>query len=244
MSGPRTGKKVREGRLGRLRLRARLTDTLREGDKDVGMAGNQTLGLIEESAVKELANIGLGHAITSLSTVTGRSFNMTVPSVQAVGMNTLVDLTGDPDMVTVGIYMPVDGDVQGHMAFLFPWESAVNLWTMVLGEAPANPMEISELAASAIIEIGNIINGSFLNAISDMCDLKLHATPPLVSVDAWASITASITAEAELGDVVALAVETEIFESNSNNTKGYFLCIPSVNGLNLLFQRLGIAEAA
>ncbi len=202
------------------------------------------LGILEESAFKELSNIGLGHAVTALSQLTGRSFNMSVPNIKAVGLDSLGSLMGDPDDVTVGIYMPVDGDIGGHMAFLFPWQSACNLWNMLLGESPSSVAEISELHASAILEVGNIINSSFLNAISDMSGLALHATPPLVSVDSCAAIASSVTVEAELSDTIALSIETSIFESEQNSTHGYFLCIPTVEGLDLLFRQLGIQEAA
>lgn len=205
---------------------------------------NYHFGPVEESAVMELSNIGLGHAVTSLSEMTGRSFSMSVPSVTTVGLEAIPDLVGDPDALTVSIYMAVEGDVTGHLAFLFPWDSAQSLWRMVLGASPETIDDVDPLAASAILEIGNIINSSFLNAISDMCDLKLHATPPLVSVDSCAAIVGTITAEAEMADALALSVETAIFEHDNKETRGYFLCIPTLEGLNLIFQRLGIQEAA
>lgn len=169
---------------------------------------------------------------------------MTVPSVTTVGLESIPYLLGSPDETTVGIYMAVEGDLTGHLAFLFPWASAQNLWNMLLGTAPVTPCDVDPLCASAILEIGNIINSSFLNAISDMCDLKLHATPPLVSVDSCAAIAGTVTVEAELANAVALSIETSIFESDSKQTQGYFLCIPTLDGLELLFQRLGLREAA
>lgn len=201
-------------------------------------------GPIEQSAVMELSNIGLGHAVTSLSEMTGRSFNMSVPSVSTVGLEAVPELLGDPDAVTVGIYMAIDGEIDGHLAFLFPWKSAQNLWSMLLGNSPETVDDVDQLAASAILEIGNIINSSFLSAISDMCDMNLHSTPPMVSIDTSAAITSTISVEAEFHESVALSVETAIFENDSHETRGYFLCIPTMEGLQLLFRRLGIQEAA
>jgi len=202
------------------------------------------LGLLEASAVRELANIGLGNAMTALSGLTGRYFNMAIPNVDVVNLDHVPDMLGDPFGVAVGIYMPIEGDISGHMAFLFPWESAKELWNVLLGWSPTTPEEVDELCSSAVLEVGNIINSSFLNAISDMTGLKLHATPPMVSIDLSASIASSIVAEAQMSEVVALSIETEVIETGSNLIHGYFLCIPSLEGLRLLFAKLGIAEAA
>ena len=110
-------------------------------------------------------------------------------------------------------------------------------------EALAGPEVIDELHASVMLEIGNILNSSFLNAISDMTQLKMHATPPVVSVDMAISVVSSIVCTAEEHESIALAVETSIYDEDSE-VKGYFLCIPTIETLKRLFERLGIAEAA
>ena len=204
----------------------------------------RTFGLMEMSAIREMANIGLGHATTALATVSGKSFNMEIPNVETVTLEQVPLMMGDPEAVAIGICMPIDGDISGHTAFLFPWESAQRLWRMLIGTAPVSPDQIDELSASAMLEIGNILSSSFLNAISDLSGLKLHATPPLVSVDLVYTIASTIVAEAELNEAVALAIETRLYETDDESTTGYFLCVPTLNGLKQLFNALGIAEAA
>ncbi|MBX3120076.1 MAG: chemotaxis protein CheC [Fimbriimonadaceae bacterium] len=204
---------------------------------------NLKLGLLELSAVRELANIGLGHAMTALTELTGRSFNMSVPYAENVALTNLPEMLGDRDGINVGIYMPVEGDVEGHMAFLFPWAAAQRIWKMLLGSAPESIEDVSELEASAMLEVGNIINSSFLNAISDMTNYRLHATPPYVSVDYGVSILSAIVTEASYEEHAALAIETDIFD-DQNEASGIFLYIPTVGGLKLMFNALGIVEAA
>lgn len=202
------------------------------------------LGLMEMSAVREMANIGLGHATTALAEVTGKPFNMEIPKVETVSIEQVPMMIGNPEEVTVGICMPFEGDIQGHTAFLFPWASAQELWNMLIGTAPETPADIDPLAASVMLEIGNIVSSSFLNAISDMSGQKMHATPPMVSVDIAYTIAATIVAEAELGDAIALALETRLYGIDDAQTTGYFLCVPTVSGLQRLFSALGIPEAA
>jgi chemotaxis protein CheC len=195
------------------------------------------------SAVKEIANIGLGHAATALTDLTGKSFNISTPNVESVPVAQLCELLGGYESIVLSVYMPFEGDVEGHIAFLFPFESAQHLWKMLVGEAPESPMDLNDLHCSAMLESGNIINSHFLNAISDMTDLKMHATPPMISCDFAASVVAQIVIEAEMSDAIALAVETQIYEEDSNTT-GYFLCIPTREGLNTIFNRIGLEGAA
>ena len=201
------------------------------------------LGLMQLSAVKELANIGLGHATTSIAEMTQQPFYMSVPHAASIALEEIPLLMGGREELTVGIYMTVNGEVDGHIAFLYPWHSAQFFWRLLLGKAPENMEDVGELEASVMLELGNIINSSFLNAISDMSELPLHATPPLVSIEMAAAILQSIVLQACETDYAALSIETRIYD-DSGEAEGFFLFIPTVGGLHKLFAKLGIPEAA
>jgi len=202
-----------------------------------------SLDLLRLSAIKELANIGLGHATTAIAELTQKPFNMSVPRAEQVGLEQIPLIIGGREEQTVGIYMSVDGDITGHIAFMFPWKSAQKFWTMILGYSPETAEDIGELEASVMLEVGNIVNSSFLNAISDMTDFRLHATPPMVSVEMAAAILQTIVLEAYSVDHCALSIETRIIDEEGG-AEGYFVYIPSEKGLNDFFDRLGLGEAA
>ncbi len=208
------------------------------------MASDACFSLMELSAVREMANVGLGHATTALSEMAGRSFRMEIPNAESLPMETVMQRLGGKEDLAVGVYMPFEGDMEGQIAFVFPWASAQSLWNTLLGSAPATPDDVDELAGSAMLEIGNIINSSYLNAISDMTGSSLQATPPLVSVDSSLVIASTIVAEAAIRDVVAITIETRIFAADEEGVNGFFLCIPTVDGLRQLFAKLGLVEAA
>lgn len=202
-----------------------------------------SLDLLRLSAIKELANIGLGHATTAIAELTGKPFNMSVPRAEQVGLEQIPLIIGGREEQTVGIYMAVEGDITGHIAFMFPWSSAVRFWQMLLGYAPRSVDEIGELEASVMLEIGNIVNSSFLNAIADMTDCTLASTPPMVSIEMAAAILQTIVIEATSTEHCALSIETRIVDENEG-AEGYFVYIPSERGLADFFTRLGLGEAA
>jgi chemotaxis protein CheC len=201
------------------------------------------LGLLEQSAVREIANIGLGHATTAIANMTGKGFNMSVPDAESLSLEEIPYRLGGVEQLSAGIYMPVVGDASGYIACLMPWESAQALWRCLIGAAPEDITGVGELEASVLMEVGNIINGSFLTAISDMTSLMLEATPPQLSVDMSAAILSSIVLEASIEDHIALAVRT-VIASDAGDIAGFFLFIPTYEALQLVFSRLGLSEAA
>lgn len=203
----------------------------------------ETMSALQKSAVQEVCNIGLGHAAQAISSMTGRSFNISVPQIDRIPLEQVVRYLGGPEQTLLAVYMPFSGGAEGHLSFLFPWEDAQELWKMVLGTAPETPELVTELEESAILEIGNILNGSFLNAIGTMTDLTLKVGFPSAGIEMAQSIVSQLVIEAELSDSMALAVETAIFDTEQK-TKGYFLFIPSNSGLTTILEKLGVAEAA
>lgn len=201
------------------------------------------LGPLGESVVREMGNIGLGHAATALASMTGKSYGITIPEVEAVPLEEIPMRLGGGEQCTAGIYMPIVGQCAGHIAFLMPWECAQSLIQMLIGSAPKTPDDIGELEASVMLEVGNMINGSFLAALSDMSGLHMEATPPQLCVDMCGAVLESVVAQASYADHAALTVKTQITD-DLHEIEGFFVFIPTVEGLQLFFSSLGIPEAA
>lgn len=194
------------------------------------------------SALNEIANIGTGHAARALAQVCGRDFKISIPQVRPISFDKVHELMENPDDTFAVVYMAVDGDFNGRMAFFLDWPSCQALWQMLIGQVPESPDDLSEIEWSSVIEVGNIINGSFLSAFTDFTGLFSNATPPLLAVDSFGSILASIAAEAER-DHVALFIETKLWD-NEGSVKGSFLLIPSEAAVEQLWERLGLGMAA
>ncbi len=194
------------------------------------------------SALNEIANIGTGHAARALAQVCGRDFKISIPQVRPISFDKVHELMENPDDTFAVVYMAVDGDFNGRMAFFLDWPSCQALWQMLIGQVPESPDDLSEIEWSSVIEVGNIINGSFLSAFTDFTGLFSNATPPLLAVDSFGSILASIAAEAER-DHVALFIETKLWDSEGS-VKGSFLLIPSEVAVEQLWERLGLGMAA
>ncbi|MBL8086735.1 MAG: chemotaxis protein CheC [Chthonomonas sp.] len=203
----------------------------------------EKLGPVAFSAISEIANIGLGKAMTSLADLTGRTFHISIPNLDSVPVATLSEFVGGPEELCVATVMSIEGDVHGYASFVFDWASAQQLWKMVLGTEPAGYDQIDELHVSMMLEFGNILNSSFLNAISEMTDLRLHATPPQLGVEMAAALGYAMMCQAAEPEHLAITIEARLTDEDVE-VSGFFIFFADIEGLTVILNRLGISEAA
>ena len=107
-----------------------------------------------------------------------------------------------------------------------------------MGKEPDDRTEFSEMDLSALKEIGNIIAGSYLSALSTMTNMVIAPTIPYISVDMAAAIL-SVPAImfGQYGDN-ALLIETEF--GDDVMIEGYFILLPELDSYDKILQSLGI----
>src|ERR1041384_7553493 len=67
------------------------------------MANLPALSDLERDALREVANIGAGHAATALSQMTGRKIMISVPEVSVRALEQVAELVGPPDSCLGGV---------------------------------------------------------------------------------------------------------------------------------------------
>jgi chemotaxis protein CheC len=194
---------------------------------------------LESDALREVASIGSGNALTALAAMTDETFGMSVPIVGAKPLASISTMLGDPESLSVAVYMPVIGDIKGHAVFLFDQTSACELAGLVLGHSGGERRLPDEMECSALTEIGNILVSAFLNATSEMTGLSLRPTPPGIAIDMKGAILESILAAANTRGDQALTITT-CLSGASQPVEGIFLVIPEPDSLPILINALGM----
>ena len=97
---------------------------------------------LQLDALREVANIGAGHAATALSQMTNRTIMIAVPEVNVRALEDVAELFGSPDTVIAAVLMHMMGDLTGRTLVLFPERSARNLCDILL-RARAEPRRSS-----------------------------------------------------------------------------------------------------
>ncbi|OIJ17856.1 CheY-P-specific phosphatase CheC [Anaerobacillus alkalidiazotrophicus] len=195
--------------------------------------------------LKEVGNIGAGHAATALSNLLNKTIDMKVPAVRLVSFNEITELVGGSENVVAAIYLRIEGEVPGNMFFMLPVNEANTLIQQLIGDENfnLNHPPYPELGLSALQEVGNILAGSYLSALSDFTKLTLQPSVPALSVDmAIAILSYGLLELSQVGDY-AIVIETEILEivdESSHKTKGHFFLLPDPDSYEKIFHALGV----
>lgn len=136
--------------------------------------------------LKEIGNIGAGNATTALATMLNIKVDMSVPNVALLPFDNISSFIGSEEQTVVGILLEIQGDIDGMMMFLFDMKSAhhlVNSLMMRDVHQDENGMaDFSEMEMSALNEIGNIVSGSYLSALSGLTGMKMVSSVPALSI--------------------------------------------------------------
>ncbi len=187
--------------------------------------------------LREIANIGTGNAVTSLSSMLMQPINIQVPQVSFLDYATVSEKLGGPETLMVGMMLTLGADVSGMLMFLMKEEFAHMVLNTLLGQSFANFTEVDEMGLSAMQEIGNIMAGSYVNAISQITNLKIDISPPDITIDMVGSILSVPAIHfANISDQV-IYIEDE-FGGKSDESSN-LLMIPDVGSLEKILDGLG-----
>jgi chemotaxis protein CheC len=184
--------------------------------------------------LKEVSNIGSGHAATALSQLLHRKIMLEVPRVQILPIADVPDVVGGPEQLVAGLFFRIYGQAKGNILIIFPRESALTLiHDLLKKKSDAHPVFL-EMEASALKEVGNILAGAYLNAISQLMQMVLIPSVPGLAFDMAGAVLDSVLIELGQDGETALLVETE-FISDSKIT-GHFFLLPDPESMRLLLE--------
>lgn len=190
--------------------------------------------------LREIGNIGAGNATTALAQMLQRKVDMKVPKADLFEFRDLGDVIGGEETIMAGVYMVVEGDIQGSMMFLLRRESCKHLISHMLGEY-GNPdaEEFGEMEISVLKEMGNIMTGAYLNSLSDLTGLKIYPSTPDLAVDmAGAILSVPATEFGVLGDKI-LMIQTRF--TDDVDIDGFFILVPDLDSYKKIMESLGMA---
>ncbi|WP_018132538.1 chemotaxis protein CheC [Effusibacillus pohliae] len=190
------------------------------------------------SVLREIGNIGAGHAATALSVLMQKHIEMNVPRVHVVSIQEIDEVIGGAEQLVVGVYLRVEGEIPGSMFLMLKMESA-NMLLQILTGSHQPVDSFSELEMSALMEVGNILAGSYLSAFSDFTKTNLHASVPAIAVDMAGALINAVLLHIGMYSDRALVVDTE-FRQGSENVESHFFFVPDHGSVETIFKLLGV----
>lgn len=203
----------------------------------------EQLNSMHFDVLREIGNIGQGNAASSLSQMLGLSIDIAVPTVKLLNFNETVEYLGGPENIILGMLVNLKGDIQGMMLYVLQKGFASSMIQAVFGHEIDDLVNLSEMDMSFIQEIGNILAGSYVNAISSLTGLTIDISVPTISVDMAGAILAVPAVEfAQIGSKVLFIDDSFIFNNTAvtSEIKSNMILIPEIASLETLFAKLGV----
>ena len=199
------------------------------------------LSFMELDALKEVGSIGTGNAATSLSELIGELVRIKQPEVRIMGYNEAIDWIGGPEAITAGVLVHISGQMSGVMLAT----QSLEFINLVLGSMLSSQVDdysqLGEIEMSALVEIGNILISTFINALSGLADISLELTVPSITVDMQGAILA-VPMVAYGGQTDYLMTIGGNFVCDGKEVPCRLLLSPDIRSLNFLLRKLGVLE--
>lgn len=193
----------------------------------------------EFDVLTEIGNIGAGNATTALSQLINTRIDMHVPKVELLSFADLAQVIGGEETLVAGILLHLEGDIDGSMLFILESNAARLLVQQLIGCGGSESETFTEMEISALQEIGNIISGAYLSAISTMTNMAISVSVPSLAFDMAGAILSVPAIEfGKLGDK-ALLIESQ-FRDLDVDISGYFILIPTLESYARILKSLGL----
>ncbi|HVX39992.1 MAG TPA: chemotaxis protein CheC [Gemmatimonadaceae bacterium] len=200
----------------------------------------RTLKAIQLDALREVANIGAGHAATALSQMIGETIMITVPRINVSPLEEVPPQVAEPDEPVAAVLMHMLGDLTGRTLLVFPRRTALRLAGLLLRRAGSE--EFAEMEQSAIKEAGNILSSAYMNALSDFMGMMLLPSPPSLAVDMSNAVLTTAYLQFGSDKDYVFCVESEfVMNDIDERLRGYFLLLPDPASLQAILKAVRVA---
>jgi chemotaxis protein CheC len=200
---------------------------------------------VQLDILKEIGNIGAAHAATALSILLNKKVDMKVPNVRVTSFSEMMEMSGGSENVVASVLLQIEGDATGYMFFILSIQQCENFIQRMTGDTAFSfeRKPLSEIGISAFQELGNILAGSYLTALSDFTQLELYPSVPALCIDMFGAIISHGLIELSKTSDYAIVIDTSLSEEegNSNQTmNGQFFLLPNPDSFHTIFKSLGV----
>ncbi len=190
---------------------------------------------MQNSALKEIINIGVGNAATSLSKMIKHQISIDIPELRVEIIEKVPEAAGGADKVVSGVIMHVDGDINGYIMMLLSEDSAATICKAINEEEDTDihtPMNQSMLE-----EIGHILAGSYISSLAEFLTLDVKISPPMQTFDMLGAIMDQILIEMSQNVECTLFFDT-VFVLEGKQMEGILLTLFDPMGMDKLLGRI------
>ncbi|HTD32564.1 MAG TPA: chemotaxis protein CheC [Candidatus Elarobacter sp.] len=195
-----------------------------------------TLSDLQRDALKEVGNIGAGHAATALSQLLNTTVKLAEPTIDVLKYRDLTTRIG-VDRSVAALHMYIRGEAPGQMVVLFDRDQAAEFVNVFIKRIIGDIQIFDSIVDSTLKELGNIIAGSYLTALISLTGINLLPSVPTLS---YGSVQSAFrTLMSILPDQDVFLIESQFLDKD-RAVSGQFILIPETGSLEPLLSVFGV----
>ncbi|HWQ76109.1 MAG TPA: chemotaxis protein CheC [Syntrophomonas sp.] len=204
--------------------------------------GLEAISAAQIDALQEVANVGAGHAATALGAMLEATIKISVPRARIMSFADVSDFVGGAETYAVAVFSHVSGPVQASILLVMPVEKAAQLLQMLLNTGNISLSgSFTDMEYSALMELGNILSSSYLNALSSFTQMDFTPSTPALAMDMVGAVLDTILAQYGAVSDLVLLMETG-FKKDNVDVMGNVFFLPEPESLDSIFAALGVAN--
>ncbi len=193
-----------------------------------------SLTAMQQSALREVANIGSGQAATALSAMIAQEVDLSFSEAMLVRASEATAMLGSPLETSALVETPIAGN-NGRVVLVFTGD-APNRLCSLLGVSMSD-----EMGRSALREVGNILSASYMNGITMLTGMELEPDPPRLEVDMLGKLLERLHDDGK-GDELVVFMRSSLI---IGGVEGFnFTFVPQITAVDELLERLERAMGA
>lgn len=188
----------------------------------------------EMDLLREIGSQSGAISANSLSKMMNSKVLINVPIVHIVSLREIPRILGNSEILVAAITSKLQGDIQGHFILIFVGDNVRTICRLFDSTPLQDILVLSEFQRSSLVEIGNIIMGSFTGSLADKLKLKLLFSVPRLSIDMVGAILQSTALTYAAGNETILGYDVQLTEG----VKGHILLTIDDEAAKILLLKL------
>ena len=153
--------------------------------------------------------------------------------------NEAIDWIGGPEEITAGVLVRLSKQINGIMLSVQKLDFVNLVLQSMMGKSVEDYLGLREMESSALIEVGNIMISTFINALTSLCDIQVDLTVPAFTIDMQGAIMA-VPMAAYGGQSNYIMTIGGKFICNDVEVPCRLLMSPDLRSLEFLLRKLGV----
>jgi chemotaxis protein CheC len=195
---------------------------------------------VQLDALREIGNIGAGHAATSLSGMINQKVMIDVCRADLMNVTDMGRIFNQVQGDILDIQLGFSGRIKGSIHYVMSKEGALDFMDMFKAGPDSIDKKSTAIDLTDLNERGSRLLTAYLNAISDLAQFSLVAASPAARYAHVVSCASEILSKQhDAAHKMVFCIETAFIAVGKKVTV-YFLFLTDQQGFELIFKHLGV----